>query len=253
MLSYAFNEGLDGLREHLRGLSQRWLQHAAGSPTRYEPESIRNYEIGTKFAMADGRVNFEGAAFFTKYDDMVRRGLVQIGTTLDSLLSNIGEAEIKGVEAGITLQPAQGFTLSANAAWLNAEVTALESDGAPEDRVNFAGDSLDYIPKFSYSLGANYAFQLGADLPAFVRIDFNHRDKVEYTDRSSFPAENLPQFSDAFNLLNLRAGFERNSATFEVFAQNVADANKSVDPYRAWSNANRTRPRLIGVKVGYQF
>ncbi len=158
-----------------------------GSPS-YEPESIRNYEIGTKFAMADGRVNFEGAAFFTKYNDMVRRGLIQIGTTLDSLLSNIGEAEIKGVEAGITLQPAQGFTLSANAAWLNAEVTALESDGAPEDRVNFEGDSLDYIPKFSYSLGANYAFQLGADLPAFVRIDFNHRDKVEYTDRSSFPA-----------------------------------------------------------------
>ena len=251
VLSYAFNKDSMVYASIAEGFRSGGF-NTQGSPS-YEPESIRNYEIGTKFAMADGRVNFEGAAFFTKYNDMVRRGLIQIGTTLDSLLSNIGEAEIKGVEAGITLQAAQGFTLSANAAWLNAEVTALESDGAPEDRVNFEGDSLDYIPKFSYSLGANYAFQLGADLPAFVRIDYNHRDKVEYTDRSSFPAANLPQFSDAFNLLNLRAGFERNSATFEVFAQNVADTNKSVDPYQAWSNANRTRPRLIGVKVGYRF
>jgi outer membrane receptor protein involved in Fe transport len=220
----------------------------------YDPESIRNHEIGTKLTLAGGRVAIEGAAFFTKYDDMLRRGLVFDQTLgVISVTSNIGEAEIKGLEAAVTWQATPALTLNASAAFLDAEVTALVSEGEPEDRVNFPGDSLDYVPDLSYTLGANYAFTIAGGRPAFLRVDYNHRDEVTYTDRSSFPAANLPQLSDAFDLLNIRAGVEVNDVDLELYAMNVSDVNKSVDPYQAWANANRTRPRVVGFKIGYQF
>lgn len=258
VLSYAFTEDTmvyasvaEGFRSG--GFNSFGYDGAPILPT-YQPESIRNHEIGTKGTFAGGKAGFEAAVFFTKYDDMLRRGLIRDPVLgLVSLTSNIGKAEIKGVEAGLTLQAAQGLTLNVSGAYLDAKVTGLATEGAPEDRVNFEGDHLDYVPKFSYSLGANYAFRVAGDIPAFFRVDFNHRDEVNYTDRSSFPAANLPQVSDALDLLNLRMGIERNNVNFELFSQNVTNLNKSIDPYRAWANANRTRPRVIGLKVGYQF
>jgi hypothetical protein len=90
-------------------------------------------------------------------------------------------------------------------------------------------------------------------MPGFVRLDYNWRDEVSYTDRTSFPAANLPQKSDAIGLLDARLGLDWKSATFELYGSNLTNENKWIDPYYSWGNANRTRPRTVGLKVGFRF
>jgi hypothetical protein len=90
-------------------------------------------------------------------------------------------------------------------------------------------------------------------VPGFARLDYSHRDAVSYIDRSSFAPSALPQMSDALDLVNVRLGAEVGSVSYELYATNLFDQNKSIDPYQGWANANRTRPRVVGVKVGYAF
>jgi len=215
----------------------------------YDPEKIFTYELGTKGSLAGGALQFELVGFYTQYKDMVRRRLVQVNGAFLSESSNIGEVEVKGVEFGAAWRPMPALTLTATGAYVDSEITDTDAG----DVVNVPGDRTDYTPKLSYALGAKYDFDWAPEVPGFVRVDFEHRDAVTYIDRSSFLASVLPQKSDSVDLLSARIGAQLEKVSVEVFATNITDENRSIDPYQGWANANRTRPRMIGMKVGYAF
>jgi outer membrane receptor protein involved in Fe transport len=222
-----------------------------GELPNYEPESLWSYELGVKGQSESGVVGFEAAVYYSDYTDMLRRGLVLVPEAepqFQQLTSNIGTVEVKGVEGGITLRPIDSLTLNATAAYIDSEITEVNAT----DATNIAGDPVDYVPELSYTLGAHYSFDVGT-LPAYIRLDYSYRDAVSYVDRSSFPAENVPQFSDEIGLLDARIGIDWNQAWFEIYGMNITNQNKWIDPYHQWTNANRTRPRAIGVKLGYNF
>jgi iron complex outermembrane recepter protein len=183
---------------------------------------------------------------------MLRRGLVfnpATGAT-DQLVSNIGKAEVNGVEAGLTWHPLRQLTLNTTATYyLDSEITGINALNA----TNLPGDAIDYVPEFSYTVGGVYDFDWSATLPGYFRMDYSYRDKVSYIDLSSFPIGNTPQYSDDISLLAARLGLTIGQANVELFGTNLTNENKWIDPYHAWNNANRTRPREIGVKVAYQF
>jgi len=222
--------------------------NAHGEPG-YDPESVMNYEVGAKGTVAGGALDFEVAAFYTEYDDMVRRGLVLVDSTLQQLSSNIGAVEIQGLEAGATWRATDALTFSGTLSLLDSEITEIRAT----DSVNIPGDPTDYTPEISYSLSGHYAFDWSETVPGYVRVDYSYRDAVPYVDRSSFPDENLPQYSDELSLVNLRVGAEVGDFDLEAYVLNATDENKAIDPYTAWSNANRTRPRTIGVSLRYTY
>jgi outer membrane receptor protein involved in Fe transport len=216
-----------------------------------DPESLWSYELGVKGQSANGTVGFEAAVYYSDYSDMLRRGLVLVPDAqpqFQQLTSNIGTVEVKGVEGGITVRATEKLVLNATASYIDSEITDVNAT----DATNIAGDPVDYVPELSYTLGAQYHFDLGA-LPGYVRVDYSYRDAVSYVDRSSFPAANVPQFSDDIGLVDARIGLDWNQAWFEIYGMNLTNENKWIDPYHDWTNANRTRPRAIGVKVGYNF
>jgi outer membrane receptor protein involved in Fe transport len=223
-----------------------------GDLPNFEPEKLISYELGSKGVIADGRFSYEVAAFHSDYKDMLRRGLVfnpATGAT-DQLVSNIGKAEVNGVEAGLTWHPLRQLTLNTTATYyLDSEITDINALNA----TNLPGDAIDYVPEFSYTFGGVYDFDWSATLPGYFRMDYSYRDKVSYIDLSSFPIENTPQYSDDISLLAARLGMTIGQANVELFGTNLTNENKWIDPYHAWNNANRTRPREVGVKVAYKF
>ena len=215
----------------------------------YSPEKILTYELGTKAAFADGRFQLDAAAYYTNYEDMVRRRLVFVSGAYLSESSNIGTVEVKGFEFGLAWKPASWMTLSATGAYNHSEIT--NTDAA--DAVNVPGDRTDYTPRVSYTVGADFGFHWSTTLPGYVRFDFNHRDAVTYIDRSSFVPAVLPQASDELNLLNARLGANFKTVDVELFILNATDENKSIDPYQGWANANRTQPRSVGLRADFRF
>lgn len=223
-----------------------------GDLPNFEPETLISYELGSKGVIADGALSYEVAAFHSDYKDMLRRSLVfNAGTgATDQVVSNIGKAEVNGVEAGLTWRATRQLTLNTTATYyLDSEITDINALNA----TNLPGDPIDYVPEFSYTFGGVFDFDWSAALPGYVRFDYSYRDQVSYIDLSSFPIENTPQYSDDISLLAARLGMKLGQANVELFGTNLTNENKWIDPYHAWANANRTRPREIGVKVGYQF
>lgn len=210
----------------------------------YDPEDVLSYEIGIK-GIAES-VSYEVAAFYNDYSDMLRRGLVFNGTNFTSQLSNIGDVDIYGFEAGVSVQPTEGLTLSLTASWLDAEVQDVDAT----DATSLPGDSLDYVPEFSASASVRYGFNWTERHRGFFRIDYSYRDEVSYIDRTSFDV--LPQESDSIKLLNARVGFDVTpELTLEVYGTNLTNENVWLDPYHAWRNANRTMPRTLGIRLAY--
>jgi iron complex outermembrane receptor protein len=219
-----------------------------GQPA-YGPEKLINYEIGAKGALPGARVQFEVAAYFTDYKDMIRRGLVIVDQQFQNIAANIGNVEIKGLEAGFGWKATDALTLSASGSYNDTEVVELDADNA----ANEVGDPSDYVPKLSYTLAADYSFPWSASVAGFVHLDLNHRDEVPYTDRFMYYPEFITQTSDSFTLLGARIGAKWDRTSLELFGNNLTNENKAVDPFVVWNQANRTKPRTFGIKAAYTF
>ncbi len=215
----------------------------------YDPETVLNYEIGTKASVLDGMVNFELAAFYSDYKDMLRRGLVFSGGIFQDKTDNIGGAEIKGVEGTINIQATDQLALNFTGAWTDAEVTEVDVASS----ANLPGDPIDYVAEFAFTAGAVYDFQWLPDVPGFVRLDYSYRDDVSTTDRFLYVAGFETQASDSVSLFDARIGAEWDGISFEIFGKNLTDENSRLDPFHQFNQSNRTQPRTIGLKVGYDF
>jgi len=215
----------------------------------YGPEQVRNYEIGVKSANPESGLSFEVAAYFSDYEDMIRRGLLIVGNQFENIQANIGNVEIKGVEAAFGVQASDHVTLSGSAAWIDAEIVSI----AATNSVNEVGDPVDYVPELSFTVAADLGFQWSAAIEGFLHLDLNYRDEVPYTDRFMYYPEFAIQTSDSFTLLNGRLGARLEKSTFELFVNNLTGVNKSVDPFDIWSQGNRTKPRTIGLKATFDF
>ncbi|CAL4869335.1 Pesticin receptor (plasmid) [Asticcacaulis sp. MM231] len=224
--------------------------NSAGLPA-YDPEKLMNYELGTKGIVADGKVRFDIAAYYSKYDDALRTGqFFNFPAGYVSYTRNIGEMEIKGLEGTIDWRVTPALTLSANAAYIDGEVTKLNL-GAGETTNFQVGDGLDYAPKFSSTIAADYSFNWATNVPGFVHVDYVYRDKTYATDNSILIPRT--QSSDRINLLNARVGVTWSEITAELYVTNLTNENLLVDPYDAWQQSSRTKPRTVGVSLSRNF
>ena len=215
----------------------------------YGPEKVRNYEIGAKGSNPDSGFSFEVAAYFSDYKDMIRRGLLIVGNQFENIQANIGNVEIKGLEAGFGWRATDRLTLSGSGAYIDAEIVEINATNS----VNEVGDPADYVPELSFTLAADYAFQWTAAMDGFVHVDANYRDEVHYTDRFMYYPAFVTQSSDSFALLGARIGASWEKTKLELFVSNLTNENKSVDPFNVWSQGNRTKPRTIGLKAVFDF
>lgn len=223
----------------------------SGDLPNHDPESLWNYEIGAKGSNASGSLAFELAAYFSDYDDMLRRGLVFDSGSAQflSLTSNIGKVEVKGLEGGITIRATDTLMIDATAAYIDSEIIEVNAT----DATSLPGDPVDYVPEVSFTVGGLKEFQWASEVAGFVRLDYSYRDAISYVDRSSFPAVNLPQKADSIGLVDARIGASFRNFDLELFGTNLTDENKWIDPYHGWTNANRTRPRTIGLLIRVEF
>lgn len=215
----------------------------------YGPEKVRNYEIGAKGSNPDSSFSYEVAAYYSEYTDMIRRGLLIVNNQFENIQANIGNVEIKGLEAGFGWRATDHLTLSGSGAYINAEIVSINADNS----VNEPGDPADYVPELSFTMAADYSFQWNAAVEGFAHVDLNYRDKVKYTDRFMYYPQFVTQASESFTVIGARIGAKWNKTSLELFVNNVTNENKSVDPFDIWSQGNRTKPRTVGLKAVFDF
>jgi iron complex outermembrane receptor protein len=196
---------------------------AATTPVR--PEDSTNYEVGIKSTLADGTVRFNATGFFNDYTDLqiVRFGPVAGSTFGSFLTTNIGSADILGLEFEFEWAISDRFNLSATYAYLDTEAQGLDIDGT-----DFSGLELRQAPKNSYNIIADY------DLPLANGGDLNFAANLSHTDdaHNDFATANQT-LSEEKTLLDGKVSWTTQSGQYKVsvWAKNLTDEDYVAHSY----------------------
>lgn len=179
----------------------------------YDPETLWDFEAGTKATLFDGHTD-AGLTLFT----MVRDNL-QIGTSSQSdpsdptafvyYTDNAAQGHNYGAELELTQRLTDAWTTFGSLGLLETEFRNYESaDG---------GDRLDnraqpHAPNYTFLAGTEMRFPCGY----FARAEVEGKDAFYVSDSND-------EQTDPYALLNLRAGYEREQWALTLWGRNVLD------------------------------
>lgn len=163
-----------------RGFKAGGLNTASLQTEAYDPEFIWNYEIGLKTRGLDGRMQLNLAAFHYDYSDL-QVSQFAVGQTF---IENAASARGNGLEAEFILIPVDGLTVTASAAWLDAQFKDYQSADSFRPGLgvlDLSGNQLPRAPKFTASVAADYEVPLPGGSSLLLRGEYSHRDSVYFT------------------------------------------------------------------------
>jgi len=215
-------------------------------------EKLTAYEVGIKATLADRAVQANLSAFYYDYADK------QISTyfadpiyTALSRLDNVPKSKAYGVEGELTIRPATGLTLAANALWLKTRINDYNGTNAAGQPQNFDGAEFIYSPEFQGSLTLAY------DTPVSDTLNLTGAVSARYQSKSNTIFEDLDLYKvDAYGTVNASLGLKDESGwSVSLWAKNLFDKYY-------WSavasNANvvvrfPNPPRTYGLTLGFDF
>ena len=238
-------------------------------------ETVLNYEVGAKTMLADGRVTFNAAVFFSDIDDL--QVIADAGSCSSRIVLN-AQAESIGAEFELFARPTENWDLGLSATWVQAEITETQTDttGAVIAGIR-DGNRLPTSPEFQASASVTYSWPMSATLEAFGNFTFQHVGSsfTQLADQEPgvgtvsggafFPFGN-PTVSGftfepelpSYEIGNLRFGVKNDAWEAALYVNNVWDerAFLSLDRergFRARVGYLTNTPRTYGVSLRMNF
>ncbi len=230
----------------------------------FDPEKLVAYEAGFKSDFFDRRVRLNVSAFLNKYEDILVTvsSCPQTGNPFPCALPiNAGQADVKGGEAELTLQPIDSLQIDASLAYLNFEYTEISED-AVSSGIGLEDDG-QYISPWQWSIGVQYEFQLGDLGEISPRIDISHQDAFN---RNSNNVDAATGGKDIFGkvagrtLVNARITFRTTNDNWEfaVEGRNLTDKVYYSDVFDNRASTNSVQgspgePRTFAASIRRNF
>ncbi len=221
-------------------------------PITYQPDTVDNYEFGWKSTLLDGRLRFNGAAFYMQWKDIQLSRFDPSESPL-GLTQNAGDARAIGVEVDFSANVTDNFTLNGGFVLLDAELTddftqsVSAPAGTPPDAPG--GTRLPFAPSFKGSLTARYEAETSYGL-VFAQADASY---VGSSFNDLFIESRQEQ--DSYGVLNASVGLQRENWTITLEARNLTDTRAEV--YRNAtdfdSRITTNRPRTMFLSLGYRY
>jgi len=249
----------------------------------FEKETSTNFEVGFRSRLDSG-LRLSAAVFFTDFDDL------QIQTfdptnPANILVTNAGAAEIRGVEADMFYPFSDAFEVNAAVAYNSSEYKDTRFPGGfrlgqipqlpgvtlqlPFDAMRMlvlreaSGQTLSRAPEWSASIGAQFNFDLTANISGALRADYSYSGG-QFLDAILSPQSEI----DSYSVVNVRAIlFTADEAwRVSIYANNVLDedyytqliaspgaAGLGVNPMVPTWMGVQGLPRTFGVEVSRRF
>jgi hypothetical protein len=119
----------------------------------YQPDTVWNYELGTKVEFLDRKLSIDLAAYRIDWKN-VQQAVDDPGCGY-LFVANVGSARSKGVEAEINFKPIESLLLSASGSYDHAEFTSIDAafQGAGAAQ---SGEAVPGVPRQKFNLGGEY-------------------------------------------------------------------------------------------------
>ena len=194
-------------------------------PPGFTSDSVDNYELGFKSTLMDRKLVFNAAVFFMDWTDIqvLRRAIAPSGLQF-AYRGNGGAAEVKGAEFELQAYPTEVLQLGATFGYTDAELTEdlpVLADGRD-------GDTIPYVPEYSFSLNGRYEFPFLTDLggTGFVGGDLVYQDDQQNRLRPTDPT-----YREIGNhtVVNLRFGVDSENGWSAIAGvNNVFDEDETI-------------------------
>lgn len=223
------------------------------------PERNTTYEGGLKTELFDHRLRFNIAGYFTEVRNF-QATLVDSTQTvaLRGYLANIPRVTVKGFEADAIAAPIAGLQIRASVAFADGKYAEypkgpcpLELQGSTTTACDLTGGRLSGLPRWSTTIGADYAVPLFDNGEAFVHADSSWRS-------SYYGDPTLSRFTliDGYNVTNASIGYSSARGwSVALFARNLFNRNYIQNLTTQAGNsglilATPSDPRTIGATLG---
>ena len=225
-----------------------------GNGSTFDPETMWNYELGTKSILMGGAVFFDGAVYYADYKDRQAQAATEISPgVFQALTRNVGKASGPGAEAAISARLPRGIELTATVGW--NDITAKNSNVEV-----LAGEPFAGVSKLTSSLSLSQRFALRAGLRGMWRIDYQHADPYSFIVRQGLAngtVATLQNFTSASqDYINLRAGVEGRDWSLTLDVKNAQDKQPMMFPVAPLSSSGEGTnavPRSIGLTLRKSF
>ena len=253
------------------------------SPLPYTSDNLTNNEFGWKTEFLDHRLQWNGAIYKEDWRN------VQVSFFDPGVLGNVGfnangpDYRIRGVETSVIAVLAHGLTAQGGASWNSSEQTnspyliannpALLLNPATAGEygkpiVNILnpygppGSPSSFAPPFQFNGRLRYQWVMSS-LNLFAQAGVTHTAH-SFTQSGSNPvlsagssiSTNQLRFENPpYTLYDVSCGVTKEAWSVELYALNLTNVIKSTFTSDAQFSLQEsiTRPRVLGVKIGYKF
>lgn len=229
---------------------------------RFDNEDVWNLETGIKQVVPEAGLQWNASVYYYVYSDRqaIRLDPNSAGSGVPRYLVDTSDEKAWGVDVGLQWQPAPGFSVDANAAFIDATY----KDKIAPSGADLSGQATGE-PYLSFSLGAQYRWDFAAagDLTLSLRHAYRGRSRCNADSQLQGECRVSPNFDvgAAQQRSDLRLGWSDPQRHWRVaaFATNLFDkryvenvGNYTTDVFGT-TYATISAPRLYGVEVGYHF
>jgi iron complex outermembrane receptor protein len=192
----------------------------------YKPETVTTGEVGSKNRSAGDRIQFNAAAFYSKYKD---QQVLQLKASCNtgSITTNAGQSTIYGVEADFKALVADIGSVDAAFSYLHArydqfDISSTTGSTCPKlskDGLNcdLSGNTLISAPPLTVSLGFEHDWAVRSGVVGF-RVEGRYIGK-QYFD----PFDYADAAQDAYTTYNAYVNYKRGNVSVGVYGRNLAN------------------------------
>ena len=242
----------------------------------YDPDYLTNYEAGAKFSFGR-RSHFNIAGYVEDWKDMQVSVLGENGLTV---VRNVGNARITGLEADLLLRPMAGLTWSTGVSYNHAvlrEDFCFDQEAVDCSSAGFfgglnvlaeKGDKLPLTAPWKGSTALRYEWGLNSDIRPHVQgvLTYEGTRRRDLRPGINDIFGNMKSYAEA----DVSAGFDKGPWSVDFFVKNLFDVRGQLskgiqcreevcgDQFGDMAGGGKiytvvSRPRTIGVRVGTKF
>jgi len=222
------------------------------APTTFAPDSLWNYEVGSKNSLLNRRLTVNASAYLIDWDD------VQVFNRLPCtyyFTQNAGKIRSKGVELETAFKLTRQASIGVNASYNHASARDTVMTGIPAQNIP-AGSRVPYAPRFSASATASYTIPLAGTDEIGLAASYAYRGEA-YTNFAA--TQGSYARIESSNTLNATVTYRTRGYEVGLFGTNltngaqVSDVTPNGIAIQPGNLVYLVRPRTVGLRVTARF
>jgi iron complex outermembrane recepter protein len=213
-------------------------------PTKYGPDKLWSYEAGAKAHLLDNRLTVNGDFYYIQWDNIQQQ--INLPDCGASITQNFGSAESYGSELEVKARITPNLTVTSTGGITQATITA-----SPNPQTAAVGADILNVPKYTFTIGAEYDYPLTDAIDGFIRADYDLVGQSHGAFSQTDPAYQQP----AYGVVNGSIGFTSGQYELSLYAKNLGNNDKVIQhpSINFVSEGYTLRPLTIGVHGSMKF